>query len=210
MENFPGNSNSAAKAEPQGKEEKRVLKVVTNNVVRKEKTRTQRFMSTFLTNPDGSSIFGYVVREILVPAAQEMIVNAFHETIERAIYGESRSPARRAASRPTFTSGPTNYTRYSTQRAPETRPPMNRRARASHNFDEIILATRAEAEEVLKQMSDLVDRYGTCSVSDLYEMLGLDSSYTDEKYGWTDLRSSGVDYTRSGYLLNLPRPEPID
>lgn len=214
MENFPANSHNA-KIDKEEDEPKRVLKVVTNDVVRKPKTRTQRFLNTFLANSDGTSVIGYVVNEILVPAAKDMIADAFIQGVERAIFGETRSPSRRSASRPGNGPSYVNYSRYSTpvgttRREESTRPPMSRRARGMHDFDEILLATRAEAEEVLKRMHDLIDRYGTVSVSDLYEMLGLDVSYTDEKYGWLDLTRSGVHYTRSGYMLDLPRPEPLD
>ena len=87
---------------------------------------------------------------------------------------------------------------------------MSRRAKATHNFDEIILATRHEAEEVIDRLFDLISRYETATVADLYELVGEDRSYTDDKWGWTDIRGAGVQRVRNGYLLNLPRPEPLD
>jgi uncharacterized protein YerC len=87
---------------------------------------------------------------------------------------------------------------------------MSRQARATHNFDEVILPTRREAEEVLDFLHDLLTRYETVSVSDLYELVGETGNFTDEKWGWTDLAGASVSRVRDGYLLNLPRPVPID
>lgn len=87
---------------------------------------------------------------------------------------------------------------------------MSRRARANFDFDEIILPTRVEADQVLERMFDLLDKYEIVTVADLYDLVGVDSNYTDEKYGWEDLRGADVDrLSRGGYLLDLPRPEPL-
>jgi hypothetical protein len=52
--------------------------------------------------------------------------------------------------------------------------------------------------------------YGQASISDLYELVGITANFTDNKWGWTDLRSSSVSRARDGYLLNLPRPILLD
>jgi hypothetical protein len=87
---------------------------------------------------------------------------------------------------------------------------MSSRGRATHDFGEIELPTRAHAEAVIAQLDEFVDRFGHTSVADLYEMVDLEAEYTDEKWGWTDLRGADVRRTRSGtYVLILPRTEPI-
>ena len=87
---------------------------------------------------------------------------------------------------------------------------ISRQARATHNFDEIILATRVEAETTLEQLYDVIAKYQVVSVADMYEMVGAKAYATDNKWGWTDLRGAGVQRIREGYLLNLPKPEPIE
>ena len=77
-------------------------------------------------------------------------------------------------------------------------------------YDDIILDTRREAEEVLDRMQDLIDNYGMVSVADLYDLVGINGSYTDNKYGWTHLRSADVQHVREGYLLKLPKALPFD
>jgi hypothetical protein len=72
-----------------------------------------------------------------------------------------------------------------------------------------VLTSRAEAEDVIDRLFDLVGKYDTASVADLYELVGFDSAHTDYKWGWTDLRGAGVAKVREGYLLDLPDPTPI-
>lgn len=78
-----------------------------------------------------------------------------------------------------------------------------------HEFDEITLATRVEADEVLTRLRQLIDRYEEASVADLYKMLGVNPEYTDDKWGWDDLDTARVSRSRGGYTLDLPRPEPL-
>lgn len=207
MDELPGNRRSAKPGE------KKISKVVDGTVVRRKPSVGRRFSQLFVAG-DSRSVSQYVFMDVLLPAAKDMFTDAISQGVERLIYGESRPTTRR-----TFPGSGTSYTpynRYAGNRVggpPKDYTPasrMSRQAKAVHNFDEIILPTRREAEEVLNTMFDTLTRYETVSVSDLYEMVGEDGSYADEKWGWTDLTGASVSRTRDGYLLNLPRPIAID
>ena len=121
-------------------------------------------------------------------------------------YGDRGPVGRRStADRYGYRSGHTNYNRISDRR--DTR--SARYETQSHSYDDIFLETRGEAEAVLTRMDELIDEYGTVSVSDLYDLVGVTGSFTDCKYGWTDLRSASVSRTRDGYMLKLPRAMPL-
>jgi hypothetical protein len=88
---------------------------------------------------------------------------------------------------------------------------MSNRARATHDFDEIEIETRGEAEDVLATMGDRLDQYGMVTLTDLYDMVGISGSFADDKWGWVDLRGSEVVRNRAGrYVLSLPKPKPMD
>lgn len=87
---------------------------------------------------------------------------------------------------------------------------MSRRARASHDFQEIVLRTRAEADAVIDAMMDYMHKYEQVTLSDLYDLVGIQGTFADEKWGWRDLRGAGPTRINEGYLLDLPRPEPLD
>ncbi len=205
---YPSNSQRTIKEPAKKQDPKKVEKVIEGEVVRRKKPLGKRFKETF-TGGDAGSVWEYVMLDVLVPAAKDMFADAVSQGVERMIFGEVRSTSRRPRS--TGSNGYVAYNRYApNSRKDDDRRPVSRRARASHDFDEIILATRYEAEEVVDRLVDIVDRYEVATVKDLYELVGASSAYTDDKWGWTDMRSAGVTRVRNGYLLDLPRPEPID
>jgi hypothetical protein len=87
---------------------------------------------------------------------------------------------------------------------------LSKQARATHDFNEVVIPDRGQAEQVLDTLVDVVSTYGVATVYDLYELLGITGDFPDQKWGWDDLRASRVDRVRDGYLLNLPRPKPVD
>jgi hypothetical protein len=202
----PNNEASKKKAEPRKVEGP----VVSGGAVRRRKSLRKQFSETFVAG-DARTAIRYVIFDVLLPAAKDTIVEAASQGIEKLIFGDSR---RRGSTPPM--SGPTghiSYNRYAMGAANRISGParaMSRTARARHNFDEIVLTERAEAEEVIDRLFDLVSRYEQASVSDLYELVGLASSHTDHKWGWSDLHGAGVSRIRGGYLLDLPEPEPLD
>lgn len=211
---FPSNSK-LNKATPKKVEPKKIEKVVTGEVVTRKKPLGKRFKETFISGADSKSVLEYVLFDILIPYSKDMVLDATQAGLERKFYGETRSASRRNASR--FVGGFTAYNRMNHgsssndqfRHHEETRGP-SRRARAAHNFDEIILATRAEATEVIDQLFAVISQYEIATVADLYELVGVPSNFTDNNWGWTDIRGADVTRVRSGYLLDLPRPEPID
>lgn len=210
---FPSNSHESKDKSNGEKEEPRILRVVSGDVVRRKKPISSRFVETFLGG-DTKSVAEYVIGDVLLPALKDMLADAVSQGFERLLFGETRSASRRTGIRSGSSSGPVSYNRFSSpgRRERERDEPrsISRRSRATHNFDEIIIPTRAEADEVVEKMYDLLERYKTVSVSDLYELVGIDTDFTDEKWGWTSLRGTSISRIREGYVVNLPRTEPLD
>lgn len=198
---YPANSKKAKQDAPPAKEP--VEKVVTNEVTRRKQGAGSKFIHTFISE-DGGSVFQYVVMEVLLPAAKNMVSDAVSQGIERMLFGDSRP---RPSGRRT---GYVNYSQASTHRGvTDPRPPLSRQAKATHDFSDIILSTRAEAEDVVDRLRDLIGTYEVATVSDLYDLVGLTGEFTDDKWGWDDLRSASVQPIRGGYILRLPRTQPI-
>lgn len=222
-EQYPSNSNKVqtnkvaptkAEAKPEKKPEKKVEQITTNSVVRRKKPWTKRLSESFVGG-DAQSVGAYIVAEVLLPAAKDMIADAVSQGIEKMLFGEARAPRGRAPGNRGLggSTSHVSYNRYSgnSQTVRNQGPkPISPRARATHDFDEIILATRAEAEEVIDNLYSLVGDYDVATVSDLYGMVGQTGNYTDEKWGWSDLRGTSISRVKGGYLLDLPRPQFID
>ena len=206
MEQFP--PNSVKSREPE-RGPKRVERVTSDGAVRRRRPPLGRkFHQTFF-NGDSRMAFEYMVANSVVPAVKEMMLEAVNSGFERLIYGDHR-PGRRSP-----ISGPLGYVAYNRmqQRGPEPRAQtqqLPRPSRMRHAFDEIVINSRQEAEEVLDRMYDLISRYDAASVADLYELTGITSSHTDQKWGWEELQGSSVGRVRGGgYLLELPEPIPL-
>lgn len=209
-ENFPPNS-AASKRSSGDIEDKNVERVTSGDAIRKKKSLRKQFRETFIAGDLKSSI-RYVAFDILLPTLRDMLWEAGSGGLEKFVFGDSR---RRGSTPPQ--AGPTGYVSYNRfghsmggSRLAGPARAMSRMARARHDFDEIVLADRVEAEEVIDRLFDLVSRYESATVSDLYELVGLPSSHTDNKWGWTDLRGAGVSRVRDGYMLDLPDPTPFN
>lgn len=204
-EEFPSNSRKKKEEEER---EKRVEKVTTGKVKTQKKSIGKRFAENFLED-NTKSVFSYIVNDILIPAAKAMISDMVTGGIDMLLFGERR---RGSTYRDSRGSTRINYgSMYRTLDRGETRArDISRMARSKHDFDEIILETRGEAEDVLSHLVELVEEYGSASVADLYDLVGLEANYTDWKWGWFDLRNSSVSRVRDGYVINLPRPQLID
>jgi hypothetical protein len=212
---FPGNSKMPRPRTPAPEQEKKVESVVTNNVEKRKKSLFKRFTEIFIGG-DSKSVVQYVFSEVLIPQAKDMITEAASSGFERLIYGESRPPRRGPGRSNTgYSSGPTNYTRYAVRgnnpigrAAGDDRRPVH--LGRSQTIDDILLATRVEAETVLDRLYDLLKEYESASVADLYSLVGLTSSYVDQKWGWIDLHGSQVRRVRDGYILELPKTVSLD
>jgi len=204
---FPSNRN---RKEP---EQKKVEKVVTGNVERRKPPMSRRFREMFVGG-DAKNVSNFVFLEILLPAVKDTIADMVSQGIERMLFGDARSTSRRTGARPG--GGYVSYNRYSSpspwnrDRERREERPARPRPRGSHDFDDIILATRAEATEVIDRMFDLISKYDQATVSDLLELVGLEGKFTDERWGWTDFRGAIPRRVNDGYLLDLPKPEPLD
>ena len=207
---YPSNSNKSKEVDQTPGTTKKVESVVSGSVVVRKPSLGKRFAGTFFGG-DLKGVFGFVVLDVLVPAAKDMVADAVSQGFERMLYGEVRSTSRRPGSRPGMgRSGYTSYNRYSQVGAREDPRSLSRRSRATFNFDEIVLESRGEALQVLDGMYDLLRKYEIVTVSDLYDLVGVSGAFTDEKYGWTEINTADVRRVRDGYLLVLPKPEPLD
>jgi len=207
VEKFKPNSHKSKKTnalvvaeDKENREEKKVEKVITGTVRAKKKNK---FMEAFFSE-EVSSVKSYILVDVLIPAAKKAFSDVITSGIDMILYGENgRRKKNSHASKVSYRS---YYDREPERRRTYDALPV----RASYSFDDIILDSRGEAEEVFMRMDELIDRYEVVSVFDLFELVGLPTNYTDNKYGWTDIQRAKVIRVRDGYLLQLPKPMPLD
>ncbi len=187
-------------------EEKKVEKIVSEPAVRKKKSLGRRFLDIFLAE-DVGDVKSYLLYDVLVPAIKENIADAINGAIGMIFFGEvsrrmsGRNNGNKNNSRVNY-GGYFNGGNDRRERMPRSyREETNGRSRA----DDIVIASRADAEQVLDEMYELLDQYKQVTVADFYDMVGISSEFTDHKFGWTDLRGARVTRVRDGYRIELPR-----
>lgn len=223
MTDFPPNSRASripASNEPAEPDAKKVEKVVTGEVVTRKKPLGKRVKETLLFG-DGQTVWEYILMDVIVPATKDLIADTATSAVERMLFGDGHHYGRRGSSGRPRSRSNTDYSKYTKMRKDRyssNNPPWERSertpprsaARANHDFRDFILETRAEAEEVIERMFDLTEKYEMATVADLYDLLGVPQQYTDDKWGWYDVRRFEIRRVRDGYLLDIPKPEPID
>lgn len=197
---YKPNSNKYKAAHKEPIEEKKIEKVVTGTVIKK-KNGVRKLADTFISE-DVANVKSYVIMDVLVPAIKKAVSDIVTDGIDMILYGSENN--RRSRNRDNNRVSYVSYSDYS--KRDDRRP----RRPSGYSYDDIILDSRSEAEEVLIQMNELLDRYSVVSVADLYDLVGITGNYTDNKYGWTQLRSADVIHVRDGWLLKLPRAMLID
>ena len=200
MTEYKGNSHRSKEQNSNEVAEKKVTQIATAKT--KKKSETKKLVSAFVAE-DVTSVKDYIIMDVLLPAAKKAISDIVTNGIDMLLYGETRSKSKNRESR-------VSYTKYYNDRDRDYERPGRARGRYGYDYDDIILDTRKEAEEVLDRMDDLIDTYGMVSVADLYDLVGVSGNYTDNKYGWTNLRNADVQRVRDGYLLKLPKALPFD
>lgn len=187
---------------------KKTKKVVTGPVARRKRKQSSEVVNSL------QSAWDYVLTEVFLPAARDMFYDGVVAGAGKMIFQEDRprtaGPRGGAQPKGSYTS----YNRYSNKKVPIADPEdprkITKRARATHDFDEIVLATRKEAEEVLDTMFEHLLEYEVATVSDLYDMVGIAAQYTDDNWGWTDIRGTGIRRIRGGYVLEFPQPTHLE
>ena len=210
---FPSNAHRKKAAETP-KERPAVEKVITGTAIQRKKSFGKKAAELFV-GEDVNNVLMYVFGDVMVPAIKTTLSDMVSEGIERLLFGDTRRSRSTRVRKPV-----PNYTSYNryydtassrplARAEPQEQREMSSRAKATHDFDEIILNDRGDAEQVLDKLTELIDTYGLATVEDLYDAVDITSTYTDQKWGWHNLASASVSRVREGYLLNLPKPVPI-
>ena len=174
IEKYPSNSNSKKE---EVREEKKVEKVVRGTVSKRKKPLGKRMTETFI-GEDINTVSSYLVNEVLIPAAKSTLFDMVQGGFEMLLFGERRASSRGGKR---DNRSYVSYNNYSSRK--DDRRDISPRDRARHNFDDIILDSRGEAEEVLNHLVDLIIDYGEATVADLYDLVGITGNFTDQKYG---------------------------
>lgn len=182
-------------------DEKKLAPVVQPGKAKlKKHSEASKFAKMFLSD-DAGSTKEYVVEQVIVPKAKDLITSVLKSIVDSIFYGRgggyssNRSNAS-AVSYRDYYEKPANSTKYYSKATPM--------------FDDIIFETPQEASEVCARMEEIIDQFKFATYGNLYDLAGLTAPYTAENYGWSDFRNAKVIKISNGYIIKLPAAMPID
>lgn len=186
-------------------EPKKVEQIVTGTVKTKKKSFWSKVQDEFISE-DGKSVGDYILLDVLVPAIKKTISDIVTNGIDMLLFGGRNTsgsyvPGSRVSYRNYYDNNQRNSGGYSRART----------TNVNYSYDQIIFQSRGDADAVLNELNDIIRRYGFAKVADFNDLAGVNGSYTDNNYGWSDLRSAQIIRQRDGgYLIDLPKPMPLD
>lgn len=150
----------------------------------------------------GNGIFN----DVVLPQVKNLLWATFENFGRGLIFGQ------RGNVRPPGQSRATNFTRiggnsynapYKANRRSSAPPPVLQ-------FQDPVFTLRENAEKVLWDMQDAIEKYGRVTYGDLMNLSGISShSPYRESVGWTNLAGVNIESYGSDWVLGLPDPKPL-
>lgn len=201
MMDYPSNSHKSKLAAQKAQEEKKLEKVISGTAKVRKKSELSKLKDTFISE-DASKVKSYIFVDVLIPAIKKAVSDIVTNGIDMILYGEAgRSKKNSAASKVSYRS---YYDRDRDDRRQSPAP------RVGYSYDDVVVDTYGEAESVIDRMNEVIEMYGMVSVADFYELVDVKGNYTDNRYGWTNLRSAEPVRVKDGYVIRLPRAVPLN
>jgi len=200
MKDLEPNSHKYNREKQEAGKDREKLSPIVEGAQRK-RSLGKRFISTFFME-DVKDVKKYLIFDILIPAIKDTLYNMITGGTSMLFYSESKRPGRNGR-RGTFIP----YDSYGRpERVERTSSYSRTRERLNHSFDDIVLDSRGDCERVLDRMNEIIETYGQVTIADLYDLVDISSEFTDNKFGWYDLKNAGYSRLRDGrYVLDLPK-----
>ena len=191
MEEYQSNSHKSKETPA-----KKVEKPVVTGARTKKKSELRKLADIFIPE-DVESVRSYILLDVIVPLIKKGITSI----VDVLLYGEARSDTKKgSASR-------VSYRSYYENRDRDDRG----RGIAPKLTDvNIIVDSRAEAESIISGLEQIIDVYGFASVADMCDLADLEHNFTDNKYGWTSVKTAKIIPRRDGWEIEMPKRMPID
>ena len=148
------------------------------------------------------------MESVVIPSLQKLLSDAVKGAIDWLIYGSKGN--KNSSGVGTISYGSYyNRSGYINPTPVYTNPMLNNKP-TLYAVNDIIIADRGEAEEVLLRMKESINSYGMVSVGDFYDLVGQRANFTDQKWGWFDLRTADIIRVDGGFCIRFPKVQPIE
>ena len=207
--------------EPKRKIESHVHKAVTSGKV-EEKSKLQKAAALFFEE-DMDSIKGSIMDGYIKPKANEFMKDSIRkvkEFIVDNITGAAEiiffgSTKKRGNGSGWYNGSKVNYVSYYNggydyDGGYRSEPKHEMDRDPNTHLKRIVISSYGKAQEVLGELIGFTKRYSVATVGDYYQLVDLTPTNIDFGYGWFDLVSVQIVKVSGGYMIDLPKPVPLD
>lgn len=199
-------SNSKAKQKKEETVERREVKKVVSTPAKTKTNGARKFVDMFIAE-DMPTVKEHILNDVVIPNVKDLISEIIKDALDMFMWG-STSGSRKG--RKSYISDSVSYSRFFDK---HDRPSSTQdRRTGSYYYDDVIVGSKGEADDVLTRMDEIIESYGYVRIADLYELVGISSdNYMHNKYGWTSIRTAEIQRVRGGgYLIKMPKAMPIE
>lgn len=220
---YQGNSKKAkekqASTNSKAVEPRTVEKVIVSEVIVKKKPLSDK-VKNLIIEVDPKGIAEQLFWDRWVPSIKLMVFDFFSETMKLTLFrgeGHRGSNVHRPGPRYDYTNSnpliggrPSRDPRGAIIDVPSSmrRNPTRMQAEQTTQADYIV-TSMSDAERILDTMREYIDRYDVVKLAEFHEMLGLQSTPIEHRWGWINLIGASVKPVQRGFLIDLPPAEPL-
>lgn len=211
----------AAEVEEQVEQEIKLAKVVNKSPKKVKKGLIERTVVA-LIGPDGLPAVGrYVTKEIVGPAVKNIIFDSFTNGLRMLVFKDDPGQQYRGTY---YGGGYANQGRGATNYANRYRQGSSASPRKEDVRDwavdpdqaqpltngtilqDWVLERQDDAVRVHEALREIAYKYNKVKVANYYELIGVNTVYTDNNFGWgwDDIDRVRIRAVRGGYILELP------
>lgn len=200
---YPSNSKKSKNAD--AKEVEVIVPIEGLVAVKAKPAWGLRFRQAF-TGDDARGVFDYLLFDVAVPALKNTLYDLITGGANRALFGRGVQGGNNGSN---GRGSSINYNMISRSAQTNSRN-ISASDRASHNFTNVVIDTRGNAELVLQTLKDKIEKYDNVTVAQLYELVNVTGSFADDNWGWFELDGADIVPARGGgFVLDLPATKPI-
>lgn len=172
---------------------------------RKKKFGQKLKEAMFSEDIGNGSVTEYVFFRILIPSVKRVLSDMANTAINMAL---GLDPKTR-----TIGAGNTHTANASVYRERNFNRPSDSYGRNRESLSELEWDEKT-ADDIYEQVRDLIERYGECSIGDVYSIMGLGDRIrtTDSKWGWTTMRGIEIvamDAQHERNIIDFPSARPL-
>lgn len=188
---YPNNSNQAKTPEQRPD----ITPVAKGELKQKP---TAIIKSQFYTD-DMNKIGTELIKNVFIPTVKKLVVDAVNGFFNMIFYNGGGSSTSSTPGSKITIGGRTNYNAVNNSQKP---------AEKAFDFNFVVVESPQAAKDILDQMQNIIDQYGTVRVSEMCQLAGITAPYTYVDYGWDTLvGEQRIPYLDGRVKIVMPTPK---